>query len=184
MSRGSDASAVVDQVLLVSRQQLALRTASLVAAVGFLVLVEAAGGSPGWFPLLLLVLAALAAATFPDTNTPLALVLGLGWLWWAQVPDVFSGWTLAAAVLLTAVHVTSTLGGYGPPALQVPGALLLAWGRRAAVMAAASVLVWLAAGLLGALDLPPSASVAVMGLAVVAAWIVLLLTRLVTGGQD
>lgn len=181
MSRLSDASAVLDQVLLVSRQQLALRTASLAAAVGFLVLVQAAGGSPGWFPLLLLLLAAATAATLPDSNTPLVLVLGLGWLWWAQVPDAFSAWTPAAAVLLTVVHVTSTLGGYGPPALQVPGPLLLAWGRRAAVMAAAAALVWLTAGLLAALDLPPSAAVVVLGLAVVTAWIVLLIRRLVTG---
>ena len=180
MSRASDASAVLDRVVLASRQQVLLRSLLLAAGLGFLGLVPAAGGSPGRFAILALVVAAVAAALAPASNAPLVLVLGLGWLWWGQVPDVWSTWSLAAGVLLLVVHVASTLCGYGPPALVLPGSLLRAWGGRAVSLAAATSLVWLAGGLLTTLDLPQSPVVVVVAMALVAGWIVLLLSRLVT----
>jgi hypothetical protein len=180
MSRVSEASAALDRVVLASRQQVLLRSLLLAAALAFLLLVPAAGGTPGRFAILALVVAAAVAALAPAGNAPLVLVLGLGWLWWGQVPDAWTTWSLGAGVLLLVVHVASTLCGHGPPALVLPGSLLRAWVGRSMVLAAATALVWLAAGLLTTLDLPQSPVAVVVAMALVAGWIVLLLSRLVT----
>jgi hypothetical protein len=180
MSRASDVSAAVDRAVLASRQQVGLRGLLIAATAGFVSLVPAAGGSPGMLSVVALAVVAVAAATAADSHAPMVLVLGLGWLWWGEVPDTWSTWTLAAAALLLVVHVTATLGCYGPPALQLPGPLLGAWTGRALVMLAATALVWLAAGLLTTLDLPQSAAVVVAAMALVAGWIALLLVRLVS----
>ena len=87
----------------------------------FLWLVVLAGGSLHVVVSTGLLVLAVLAALMPDSSAPLFLVLGLAGRWWVAVPDPWSGWTLAAAVLLLAVHLASTLGSYGPPALAVPG---------------------------------------------------------------
>jgi hypothetical protein len=182
MSRVSEVSAAVDRAVLASRQQLVLRGLLLAATAGFVWLVAAAGGSPGLLSVVALAVAAAAAATAPDSHAPMVLVLGLGWLWWGEVPDSWSTPSLVAAGLLLVVHGTATLGCYGPPALRLPGPLLRAWTGRGLVMLAATALVWLAAGLLTTLDLPQSAAVVVAAMALVAGWIGLLMVRLV--GRD
>ena len=170
----------LDRVVVASRQQTVLRVALLVAGVGVVVLVRAAGGSPGTFTTVVLVILGLVAATVADSSAPLFFVLALGWLWAAEVPDVWSGWTLGAAALLTVVHVTSTLCGYGPPALQLPTRLLLVWASRAMVMLASAALVWVAAGVLTTLELPPNRALVVAALALVGGWVGVLLSRLLS----
>lgn len=182
MSLVSDLAAGLDRAVLASRQQLLLRVATVGATLGFLWLVPVAGGTPGVISVAALLGVGVLAVALPDSSAPLFLVLGLGWLWWGEVPDRFSGWTLLAAALLLVVHVAATLACYGPPALELPGSLLVTWTGRAAVMLAGAALVWVAGGVLTGLDLPPSATVVVVALALVAGWVTLLLARLV--GRD
>ena len=180
MSRVSEISEAVDRAVLASRQQMVLRGLLLVATACFVGLVLAAGGTPALLAVAALAVAAVAAATAPDSNAPLVLVLGLGWLGWGEVPDAWSTWSVAAAALLLVVHLTSALGGYGPPALELPAPLLRAWAGRGLTMLAATALVWLAAGALTLLDLPQSAAVVIAAMALVAGWIGVLLVRLVS----
>lgn len=174
------ASALLDRAVLAHRQQRVLRAGVLVATLAFLWLVVLAGGTVHVVVSTGLLVLAVLAALMPDSSAPLFLVLGLAGRWWAAVPDAWSGWTLAAAVLLLAVHLASTLGSYGPPALVVPAALLRTWAGRAAVMLAVTALVWLVAGLFTTLALPGTVPVLAVALGVVVAWIVLLGRRLVT----
>ncbi len=109
-------------------------------------------------------LLAVLASLLPDSSAPLFLVLALALRWALVVPDPLSVWTLAAAGLLLVIHLAATLGSHGPPALVLAPALLALWGRRAAVMAAATALVWVGAVTLEALDLPANTLVVVIGL--------------------
>lgn len=178
------ASALLDRAVLAHRQQRVLRAGVLASTVAFLWLVVLAGGSLHVVVSAGLLVLAVLAALMPDSSAPLFLVLGLAGRWWVAVPDAWSGWTLAAAVLLLAVHLASTLGAYGPPALAVPGDLLRTWVGRAAVMLAVTALVWLVAGLFTTLALPGSVPVLAVALGVVVAWIALLGRRLVTRDGD
>ena len=178
------ASALLDRAVLAHRQQRVLRAGVVAATVAFLWLVVLAGGSVHVVVSAGLLVLALLAALMPDSSAPLFLVLGLAGRWWVAVPDAWSGWTLAAAVLLLAVHVASTLGAYGPPALVVPGDLVRTWAGRAALMLAVTALVWLVAGLFTTLHLPGNVGVLAAALGVVVAWIALLGRRLVARDGD
>lgn len=180
MSPMTKLGALLDHVAVSSLQQAVLRGLILLSAVGVVALVDGAGGSVGALVIAVVVGLGLVAATVPDSSAPLFLVLALGWLWGAETPDVWSGWGLAVAALLTVIHVAATLCGYGPPALRVPPALVRAWTGRGLVLLASATLVWAASGLLAGLDLPPSMAVLVVALALVAAWIGLLVVRLVS----
>lgn len=178
MSYTSGASDFLDRMALSSAQQAVVRVVPLLATPLF-VWVSVIAGSPA-HPVLSvgLVFLAVGAVLLPDSSVPLFLLLGLVGLWGLEVPEALSWWTLAAAGLLLVVHVAATLGGYGPPGLALAPGMLGLWARRAAVMAAATALVWLVAALLAGLDLPPSPVLLVVGLALVLGWTAWLGTRL------
>jgi hypothetical protein len=67
---------------------------------------------------------------------------------------------------------------YGPPELVLEPALLRLWGARAAVLAAATALTWVAARALATLDLPPDALLTAVALAVLLGWLLGLTVRL------
>lgn len=184
MTTSLGGSAFLDRVLLAAPQQVVLRVASLAATLGFLWLVVLASGP--FHPVLSALLVALAmfAVVLPDSSAPLFLLLGLAGLWTLSVPDTWSAWSLGAAALLLVVHLAGTLACYGPPALTVDRELLTVWVRRAAVMLAVTVLVWLTAGFLGALEPPASAALLVAALALVVLWIAFVISRLVARDGD
>jgi hypothetical protein len=116
----------------------------------------------------------------PDSSVPLFLVLTLAATWALQVPQTLSWWTLLAALLLLAIHLACTLGGYGPPALALDRGTLTAWVVRGLLMASATAVVWLGTLLLAGLDLPAGPVPVIAGLAVVLGWTAYLGRRLLT----
>lgn len=161
-----------------SGQQLLLRLGGALCPLAFVAVTSAAGGHVG--PALGAVLVVLTVVTFamPDSHAGLALLGAMVWAWAVSVPEALSWWTLAAALLLLAVHLALLLTGYGPPELVLETALLRLWGARAAVLAAATALVWVAARVLTTLDLPPHALLTAVALAVLLGWLVGLTVRL------
>lgn len=173
-------SGFADRISVASPAQVALRALPLVATVALVWLTVMLGGPVQPVLTTGAVLLAVVVGLLPDSAAPLFLVLALSLRWALVVPDPLGWWTLVAALLLLVIHLAATLGSYGPPALVLPRSLLLLWLRRAAVMVAATVLVWVVAVALEGFDLPSSAIVLVLGLAVVLAWTAFLGRRLLT----
>jgi hypothetical protein len=161
-----------------SGQQLLLRLGGALCPLAFVAVVSAAGGHVG--PAMGAVLVVLTVVTFamPDSHAGLALMAAMVWAWAVSVPEATSWWTLAAALLLLAVHLALMLTAYGPPELVLEPALLRLWGARAAVLAAATALAWVAARVLTTLDLPPDALLTAVALAVLLGWLLGLTVRL------
>ena len=179
MSR-SGGGAVLDRVALSSPQQKLFRAVALAAPCAFLALVPVAGGV--FHPVFTAagVLLAVVVALVPDSHAPLGLVVYLGGLWMLADPGL-DLWTLPAAAALLAGHLACTLASYGPPGLVLDRALLARWRVRATACLGAAVLVWLAAGAVAYLDLPPDALAVGAALLVLLGWVGFLTVRL---GQD
>ncbi len=134
----------LDGLSRLSTQQRWLRVVAPLGAGVVLLFERTAGGTvQSWFVAVALALAALVAA-LPDSSACLFLMLLLGGHWALFVPESTSGWVLAAALVLLAVHVATNLASYGPPCLVLPGRLLEQWGRRVLLVAAGTGLVWMA----------------------------------------
>lgn len=131
----------LDRLLLSSGEQRALRLLALLAAVGFLAVLDAAGGTVRTVLALVAVVLALGAALAPESGVVLALLVYLGVLWWLSVPTSLNGWTLLAAALLTTVHVACTLASYGPPGLWLDPGLRRRWAVRWLLCLAAAAVV-------------------------------------------
>ncbi len=175
---GALLTSVLDGVAVASAQQRMVRLLAFGTVLAYAALVPLAGAV--WHPALtaLLVVLGASAVLLPDSNAPLAWMLLAVGFWMAVVPEAVSAWTLLGALDLLALHVLCLLCGYGPPALALDGSLLRAWAGRVTVLAAVTALVWLAALVAAALDLPSSALVLVAALAVVTGWTAYLLPRL------
>ena len=85
----------------------------------FLAAVPASGGV--FHPVFTVVgvLLAILVTLLPETNAALGLVLYLGGLWMVSTSGRLDLWTLAAALLLFALHLACTLSSYGPPGLRL-----------------------------------------------------------------
>jgi len=170
-------TAFLDGAARLSAQQWLLRAGAPVGAGLVLLLHHGAGGAvQPWFLGLTLAQALLVAA-LPDSSAGLFLVLLLGVHWALYVPDgaTLTPWSLAAALVLLAMHLAVTLATYGPPSLMLPGRLVLRWVRRGLGVAGGTVAVWLLARFFPAWP-GTAAWAAGIGLALVLAW-VLWLTR-------
>jgi hypothetical protein len=169
---------VLDVLALSSPQQRVLRGVELAAPLLFLAAVPASGGV--FHPVFTAVggLLAVLVALLPETNAALGLVVYLGALWMLSTPSRLDLWTLAAAVLLCALHLACTLSSYGPPGLRLDPVLVAVWRRRSVLCVGAGVLVWASARVVGFLDLPASGVAVGLGLLVVLSWVALLTVRL------
>ena len=177
MNSLADPSFLLDRLALSSGQQRAFRAVVLLAALGFLAVVWTHGDHHPWLTLAGALVAAQAAG-MPETNAPLVLVAYLGLLWLLATPDRLDGWTLAAAALLFAVHLSCTLVSHGPAGLRLDPAMLRSWAVRAGGCLAAAVLVWLVGGLVAGMHRPPSTVLPGAALAVVLAWCGLVAVRI------
>jgi hypothetical protein len=161
---------LLDRVSLSSREQVALRVAVPVSTVLFALAVRVSSGE--LHPLLAAaaVLLSIAAATAPESNAALALVLYLGVVWLVTVPGRLDAWTLVAALLLALVHLACTLASYGPPGLSLDRGLLRRWCLRLLCCLAAALAVWVAALAVSSFGRPASAVALTLGLVVVLCW--------------
>ncbi len=161
---------LADRIALATPGQIVVRLLPLPATAALVWLSVLLGGPVQPVLTTGVLLLAVVAGLLPDSAAPLFLVLALSLRWALVVPEPLSWWTLLAAGLLLVVHLAATLGSYGPPALGLSPGLFLLWLRRAAVMAAATALVWVAAVAVEGFDLPSNEIVLVVGLTLVLAW--------------
>lgn len=149
-----------------SRQQALLRSAVVVAALVYSVLLVLAGDST---PLALVVLGALGllCVVNPHTQAPTLLILYMLAAWGAGVPSAWHPLTLPAALCLLVVHVACALAAGVPSAASLPGALRHLYGPRLIAVALATTVVWAVAGAVAATGTPGGIVAALTGLGVV-----------------
>lgn len=128
--------------LALDRTKAALAAICVLATAGFLAVIPAAGGA--WHPAFsaAILLLAVPAGLLPDTALPLCVLAALGALWASAVSDDTSPWTVLAAALMVAVHVSCTLSAHGPPGLALDPLLERLWRGRAAAMIGAGASLW------------------------------------------
>ncbi|MEO5709859.1 MAG: hypothetical protein ABIQ59_08555 [Nocardioidaceae bacterium] len=169
---------LLDQLILASPQQKAIRLVALLAALAFLGIVPAAGGVFHPVFTVVAVLLSLVVVLTPESNAPLGLMVYLGALWALSVPGHLDLWTLAAAVVLCVLHLACTLTSYGPSGLTLDADLLGLWRRRLLLCVGAAVLVWASARTVAFLDVPGSGLALGLALLVFLTWVTFLTVRL------
>lgn len=178
MSVGVTVSGLLDNLSLLSMQQLSLRLVVLIAPMVALVAEGRAGAHvQTWFITFVVIICA-GSALLPDSHTGLLVVLMIGLHWALALRDVTSAWVLVAALALLVFHVAGVLASYGPTSVVLGSSLLALWLGRCGVAAAVTVLVWLATRVGSGLDLPANGLVLGAALLVVAGWIFVLAHRL------
>jgi hypothetical protein len=135
----------IDRLYATSGQQWALRAVSVAAAVGATVATALVSGRWWGFGLFIVVVLSIASALRPDLHTGTLIVVVLWWTWIGTVQDVLTPWVLVVAVGVLVYHATTALMATVPPAATIPRDALLRWAARTAVVALATVLVWLVA---------------------------------------
>lgn len=155
-----------------SRTQLLVRLASLAGALLYtLALALAGGGNPAAWSMLSAL--GLLVVVQPHTLAPgLFLVVAIA-SWWAGVPGPWHWALLPGALGMMLVHVGAALAAAVPAQAHLPTSLVKRWGRRSAVVAGITTVVWGAAGLLGALASGAGGALpGILGLGVVAVCLV------------
>ncbi|MGZ4501634.1 MAG: hypothetical protein ACXVXD_14485, partial [Nocardioidaceae bacterium] len=94
MSVTSELNDLLTMLSRTSLQQRVLRALVVLATVGFLLLLTAAGDTLGPLVVVVVLLLGLLAAALPDSGTPLGLVLLLVLLWVLGTPGHLDGWLL------------------------------------------------------------------------------------------
>ena len=122
------------------RQQWLLRGAMVVLAAAA-PLASAPDLPPSWLLVLVVALAAGWAWRPESSAGAVALVLVLAW-WGIGVDDPLRPGLLGAALALLGAHLAATLASYGPARMRVERALVLLWGRRAALCCVPPVVAW------------------------------------------
>lgn len=177
MTVASEPISMLDRLSLLSRQQRLFRLVVPVSTVVFLGLIPVAGGELHLVPSGLIVMLSVVPALIPDSGAAMFVTLALGGMWAFSMPTTLSVWVLVAALDLLALHLACALASYGPPSLVLDRRLLVVWGRRAAVIAVVTALVWVATRLLSGLDLPSTGWAYGAALAVLLGWLALLTAR-------
>ena len=161
-----------------SRDHLAVRLTALAGALLFtLSLALAGGGNPAAWALLTLFGALVVLQ--PHTLMPgLFLVFAVA-SWWAGVDAPWHWALLPAALGLLLVHTGSALAASVPAQAPLPVSVRRRWAVRTGVVAAVTVGVWGAAGVLLSVASGDGGAVpGILGLALVAGCLVLYLRRL------
>lgn len=132
-----------------SRSQLGLRVLFMLGSLLLVALTVASSPAPVLVAVVALVALTAYAGTRPDSPVVTVLLAGhaLHWVMAVPVPHGTTRWVwlLVAAWLGLLVHLSASLSASLPASVAVPGTSLRRWGRRAAVVAAATVPVWLVA---------------------------------------
>lgn len=161
-SRSGPGNGNVDAFRAMSRQQKLLRGGVVAAAVAAVGVTDAAGelSGPG---VVFVLIGAIATALRPDSHAGTVAVVAVAVQWFAGVDDVRSPWTMAAAALVLVIHTAAALAASTPPTATAPLDLVERWSRRAAVVLAATIVVWGLTWAFEALDTGPSALLVAAG---------------------
>jgi hypothetical protein len=131
---------------MLSRSQAVLRGLLVAATVGACALTLAASPSPLWIAAAILVGLSVWVALHPSSRLAFVLVLGLAgqWLVTVPVPRTTGAWlpTVATAVLVLVVHLSTSLAAALPPQAPLPALTVRRWVRRTALVVAACCPVW------------------------------------------
>ncbi len=159
----------VDEFLAVSRQRwLTGIGAVLMATSAFAVASVASGG--WWLPGLVAVTAlSIVAAVRPDDHTGLVVVGVVIWQWLVRVDDVGTPWLPVAACCMLVFHTLLALTAVVPTSGSIPEATIRRWTGRTAVVAAATVAMWIVVVVLDRRELPGNAALTGLAVLIVAA---------------
>ena len=132
----------IDEFLETSGQQWLLRVVAVLAPVG--AVLAAAAANERWWPFGLFVatVLAIASAIRPDTHTALVVVVAIVWHWSTTVDDLGTPWLPVASVCLLVFHAVTALSATMPIGGELPLATVKRWLRRVAIVAAATVSMW------------------------------------------
>jgi len=160
-----------------STSQLGLAVAHVLGALVYLVcLSRASGGFAGLYWVLAAV--PLFTLSWSGSALPLAYWGLLLFGWFTLTPEgSFSWWSLPAAAGVAVGHAAAALGASVPPATQLAGRELLRWARMTGLAAAAALPVGALAGLLVDHRAFAGSAALVIGLAGLAAGVLLLRTE-------
>lgn len=152
-----------------SRTSLYLRAVTAAASLVLLLLALIAGtGMPAYGIATIVVLTVLAVIQ-PDSWWALALLAchGIGWATTTPLPAGPGDWLLllAGAVCALVLHLTAAWAASVPPSARAPRALVLRWGRAGAIIAALTLVPWLAAWASSGVE--PAAALLLSGLVAV-----------------
>ncbi len=168
----------IDEFLTrVGTHGLLVRGALLVSVTVSAVTASALDSVDAWF-LIGLVLLGCAAAVTPDSVAPLAVIAAMCMQWVVLVRPMSATWSLVPALCVLAVHVTAARAASLADNAPVHGALTRRWLRQTAVVAAATVMVWILVVVLSATTIPTGAGVTALAFAVAGAAMVAMTRRL------
>jgi hypothetical protein len=151
-----------------SRSHFLLRALFALSSLGLVGLVYAAGGGTLLVAVPLVLLTAWVL-TRPESVLATLLVVGHGihWAASAPVPEGWVDWTwlLLASWLVLLLHLSASAAVTWPSVAPVPPAALRRWGRRAGLVALATVPVWAVAAVTRDQSLQGEASMTYVALA-------------------
>ena len=147
MSDGPDLGRVAALRTLSTAQRM-IRYAIVLAPVAVLATIGAETGGVNPPVAIVVVLLAGACALMPDGHLGLLTLLLLAWYWAATVDHPTAVATLVAALAVLVFHTALAAATVAPPAARWSRSMLHRWGRRSAVVAAATAAAWGAARLL------------------------------------
>lgn len=167
----------IDTALMASAQRWAFGLASVATATGaLLVALIGIGDRFGWFAVLTVVLAAIAAVQAGSHTAAVVIVLVV-LHWMSAVDDPTTPRSLVVAVCLLVFHSLLALMAVTPHSTTVPADVLRRWVQRVGAVTVATAAVWVLVRLLQQRDAPADARLTTMALVVAAVGVVLLLRR-------
>ncbi|MEZ5376062.1 MAG: hypothetical protein R2733_06060 [Acidimicrobiales bacterium] len=157
----------VDRVVDASPQQWLLRITATCAAMAAM---GAAGAAGIWSALGFVIVALLAALSSlrPDSHAVVVVDIIIIASLHAAIDDPATPWLPVAALCLTIHHTVTALAASIPIGGELPVSTLGRWVRQTAVVAACTLALWLAVVVLDRRDLPGSALLTAVALAVAA----------------
>lgn len=158
----------VDDLLGVSAQRWLLGAVSVIAAVAAFVAGSIAGDR-WWLPgIVIVAVLAVVSAVRPDEHVAVVVVIAVAVNWLVCVDDLDTLWLPVTAVVLCVYHAAIALVALVPTGGTIPIAVLVRWSVRTAMVAAATVAMWMLVVVLDRRDLPGHGALTALALLIVA----------------
>lgn len=167
----------IDTALMASAQRWAFGLAAVVMATGaLLVTLLGTGDRFGWFAVLTVVLAAIAAVQAGSHTAAVVIVLAV-LQWMSAVDDPTTPRSLVVAVCLLVFHSLLALMAVTPHSTTVPPDVLRRWAQRVGAVTITTAAVWALVRVLQQRDAPADPRLTLLALLAAGLGVVLLLRR-------